>query len=261
MKGTAREERPVSAFSHLETGMSQSTYRNKLIRCLAPHDFDALRAHLEPVSLKSRQMLVQRNAIVPYIYFLESGQFSVLAKVAGSEPIEVAMIGREGMSDLAPFNRVPLETIVQVGGDAHRVNRETFVTLAKQSATLAELTDRWQYALLVQTSFTALSNGSFTVLERLARHLLMIHDRSDGDELPLVHEHFAWMLAVRRAGVTEAFKVLKDIGAVASRRGMAQVFDRAALVEAAHGSYGAAEAEYQKLFGYAISKDVLREEE
>jgi CRP-like cAMP-binding protein len=235
--------------------MSQSSYRNYFIRCMSPEDFEALRRNIEPTTVKARQVLVQRNALIPYIYFLESGQASILAKVAGSEPIEVGMLGREGMTNMAPSSKVPLETMMQIEGEAHRIDREAFIRQMKGSVHLAELTVRWQHSELIQTSFTALSHGSFTVIERLARYLLMLHDRVDGDDIPLVHDYFAWMLAVRRAGVTEAFRSLKDIGAVETGRGNVRVISRAALIEAAQGSYGAAEAEYQKLFGYSISKD------
>ncbi|HEY8578444.1 MAG TPA: Crp/Fnr family transcriptional regulator [Beijerinckiaceae bacterium] len=234
--------------------MSQSTYQNNLVRHLSPQDFERLRRHLEPVPLKARQVLIQRNALVPYIYFPESGQASVLAKVTGSEPIEVGMFGREGMSDMAPSRKVPLETVMQIEGHGHRVEREVYSQVMSESVGLANLTSCWQHAQLVQTAFTALSHGSFTVVERLARSLLMIHDRVEGDEMPLVHDHFAWMLAVRRAGVTEAFRTLKDAGGVWTGRAMVRIVDRQALVDAAHGSYGAAEAEYEKLFGCPLSK-------
>jgi CRP-like cAMP-binding protein len=214
-----------------------------------------LRRQLEPVPLKARQTLVQRNALIPYIYFLESGQASVLAKVSGSEPIEVGMVGREGMTNMAFSNKVPLETVMQVAGEAHRIEREMFIRQMQDSVHLADLVVRWQHAELIQTSFTALSHGSFTVVERLARYLLMIHDRIEGDEIPLVHDQFSFMLAVRRAGVTEAFHDLKNVGGVDTGRGKVRVLSRAALIEAARGSYGAAEAEYEKLFGYPISRE------
>jgi hypothetical protein len=210
---------------------------------------------LEPVPLESRQILVQRNALVPYIFFPESGQASILAKVSGSEPIEVAMIGREGMTDMVPAKKVPLETIMQVPGHGHRIPHEVFADRLKRSTELAHLTSRWQHSLLIQTSFAALSHGSFTVVERLARYMLMLHDRMDGDELPMVHEYFAWMLAVRRAGVTEAIAALKNVGAIQTGRKLIHVLDRSLLLEAAQGSYGTPEIEYEKLFGFSISKD------
>jgi CRP-like cAMP-binding protein len=85
--------------------MPQSSSQNRLVRCFRPFDFDALRLHLKPVKLKARQILVQRNAHTTFIYFLENGQASVLAKVPASEPIEVGMFGREGMSNMSPADR------------------------------------------------------------------------------------------------------------------------------------------------------------
>jgi CRP-like cAMP-binding protein len=228
---------------------------------MSPSDFGAVQRHLEPVEFHLRQVLIHRNAIVPYVFFPESGQASVLARVQGAEPIEVAMFGREGMSDLAPARKVPLETIIQLDGHGHRIERELYYRFMEQSPALAGLTSRWTHYLLTQTSFNALSHGSFTVVERLARFLLMIHDRADHNELPLVHDFFAWMLAVRRAGVTEAFTALKREGGISTARGKITILNREALVAAAKGSYGPAEAEYERLFGYSISKGGPKDEE
>ncbi|HEY8579005.1 MAG TPA: Crp/Fnr family transcriptional regulator [Beijerinckiaceae bacterium] len=231
--------------------MSQTCYANKLLRSMAADDFQALQTHLEPHDLNRRQVIVHRNAVVTHVYFPESGQVSVLARASGSEPIEVSMFGREGMSCVAPSNRMSTDTIVQIEGHAHRIERETFLRAMQNSASLALFISRWSHAELMQTTYTALANGSFTVAQRLARYVLMIQDRLDGDEVPLAHDQFAWMLAVRRAGVTESFRELKRLGAVDTSRGKVRIVDREALIAAAKGSYGPAEADYERLFANA----------
>src|SRR4051812_30037614 len=85
-------------------------------------------------------------------------------------------------------------------------------------------------------------NGSYTIEERLARWLLMCHDRVDGDDLPLVHEFLSMMLGVRRSGVTIAVQTLEATGMIKATRGHINVRDRAKLEEAAAGSYGVPEA-------------------
>ncbi|MDB5572600.1 MAG: cyclic nucleotide-binding protein [Hyphomicrobiales bacterium] len=229
--------------------MSQVTFKNRLIRKFSPDDFEVLRPALERVSLKVRDMLIRPNMHVQHVYFPESGQLSVLAKANNSEPIEVGMIGREGMSEMALSGQAPLQTIVQVAGEAWRVDRKLFSNLVSQSRELSNLMLRYQQFMTFQVSFTALSHGDFTVTERLARWLLMLHDRIDGNEVPLVHEFFSWMLAVRRAGVTEAMNELRAAGCILTARGKITILDRDALISMASGSYGQPEAEYQRLLG------------
>lgn len=233
--------------------MLQPDFRNKLIRKLSDADFAALAPHLEPVELKLRDCAVKAGRKIAHVYFPETGQLSVLAKVPHAEPIEVGLFGREGMSDMVPDQRTPFDTIVQVAGHAYRAPAELFSELALSSRSLADIVARYHRAMLAQLSFTALSHGSFSVSERLARWILMVHDRMDGDDIPLVHEFFAWMLAVRRAGVTEAMTELRNQHAIETRRGRLVVIDRQILIELASGSYGPAEAEYARLMGVSPS--------
>lgn len=95
----------------------------------------------------------------------------------------------------------------------------------------------------------ALVVGRFNIEERLARWLLMAHDRIDGDEVGLTHEFLALMLGVYRPGVSIALRVLEKAGLVKAKRGGVMILDRAGLEESACGAYGTAEAEYLRLFG------------
>ncbi len=106
---------------------------------------------------------------------------------------------------------------------------------------------RYAHLFQLQTAQTALSNGSYSLEERLARWMLMCHDRMDGDEFPITHEFLAFMLGVRRPGVTTTVHILEGAGMIKARRSRIQILDRAKLEEAAGESYGAAEAEYRRL--------------
>ena len=232
--------------------MSQADFQNKLIKKFPRAEFDRLAGSFERVELKFRAHVVQPNYPITHIYFPESGQCSVLAKVPQSEPIEVGLFGREGMSDMVPAGRTPLETICQVPGQAHRIDRELFTDAVKNNPELSDLVLRYDNYMTLLLSYTALSHGSFTVEERLARWLLMLQDRV-GDEIPLVHEFFSWMLAVRRSGVTDALKSLRSHGCIQTGRGKITILDRETLIELASGSYGPAEAEYERLLGEKLA--------
>lgn len=102
-------------------------------------------------------------------------------------------------------------------------------------------------------SSTAQCNADYTVEERLARWLLMCHDRADGDEIAITHDHMALMLSVRRPGVTVATHMLEGEGIIRARRGLITIIDREKLKGRANGSYGMAEAEYERLIGSVAS--------
>jgi CRP-like cAMP-binding protein len=103
---------------------------------------------------------------------------------------------------------------------------------------------------MTQTSQTALSNGQSKLEERLARWLLMCHDRINGDTVELTHEFLSVMLGVRRAGVTVGTHVLEGKGLIRASRGGITILDREGLEEEAQGFYGVPEASYARLIGF-----------
>jgi CRP-like cAMP-binding protein len=118
------------------------------------------------------------------------------------------------------------------------------------SATLRILLLRHVHAFMVRANQTALTNGHGRMVERLARWILMSHDRFKGDELAVTHEFVALMLGVRRQGVTVALHVLEGMGLIRSTRAHIRVLNRKGLIELASGSYGKCEAEYERLIGH-----------
>jgi hypothetical protein len=122
------------------------------------------------------------------------------------------------------------------------------------SSSLHQRLLRFVQTFMIQTAQTALANGSHLLEERLARWLLMCHDRVDGDALFTTHEFLSLMLGVRRAGVTEALKVLEDRGLISTKRSQVTVLDRVKLEAVAGDSYGVPEAEYARLFGLPLRR-------
>jgi CRP-like cAMP-binding protein len=102
---------------------------------------------------------------------------------------------------------------------------------------------------MVQTTHTAIANARAQIDRRLARWLLMAHDRTGNKTLPLTHEFLALMLGVRRPGVTEALQSLKGQKLIETRRNQIVVLNRNGLEKAAGNSYGVPEREYRRLIG------------
>jgi CRP-like cAMP-binding protein len=226
--------------------------RNSLINALSPADRALLQPHLTRVSVARGETLAAPNTAVASVYFPETALGSVVAISPEGHKIEASMVGWEGVTSLAVVHaadRSPHHVIAQVEGDAWRLSADAFRSAMARSASLVTMMLRFAQALYVQTTYTALSNANHGVEERLARWLLMSHDRSEGDDLALTHEFLGIMLAVRRPSVTTALHVLEGQHLIRSQRGRVLIRDRAGLEDFARDAYGIPEAEYARLVG------------
>ena len=231
---------------------SQRYVRNQLLAALAEPDYEALRTALEPVTLQRGDVLVGSNGILTHVVFIEVGVISAIVDTPEGRRIEIGLVGREGFVGvplLLHVDRSPHESLVQIEGEALRLPSASFLELLGRHPAIPPVMLRYAHVFQVQTAQTALSNGSYSLEERLARWLLMCHDRVDGDEFPITHEFMAMMLGVRRPGVTTTVHVLEGAGMIKARRSHIQVLDRSKLEAAAGDSYGATEAEYRRLIG------------
>ncbi|WP_336969733.1 Crp/Fnr family transcriptional regulator [Sphingobium aromaticiconvertens] len=181
-----------------------------------------------------------------------SAMFSSSRAAISSEvqSIEIGLTGRDGMigtSIVLDSDRTPHRVFMQVSGDGYAISVSAFQRALDASLDLRKLLSRYVQAFAVQTAYTALSNALHTVEERLARWLLMSHDRQDNDEIVLTHEFMALMLGVRRPSVTIALHSLEGLGFIRSTRGLVTVRNRSDLEDFAGTAYGKPEAEYERL--------------
>lgn len=227
---------------------TQETVRNQLLSTISPEDFTALHEHLEPVEFQLRQVLVKNNEPIEHVYFPEEGLLSMT--LGQHDKIEVAMVGREGMFGtpvLLGVRSTPLDCFVQLAGSGLRMNAEILEGLLDERPSLRQMLLRFAHIVHVQTATTAFANVEHNVETRLARWLLMCHDRIDGNDILLTHEFLSIMLGVRRAGVTTATHVLEGRGAIRAERGLITVLNRGRLEDLSGGSYGLPEAEHARL--------------
>ena len=226
--------------------------RNRLLWAMSQQDFARLQPHLEPVTLQVMDVLVKENTSIEHVYFIEEGLASVIALGPDSEQIEIGHIGYEGVTAEAlilGLDHSPNRTFVQGAGSALRMRADELMAAMKASPSLKALLLRYVQAVIIQITHSALANGRYANHKRLARWLLMCHDRMAGDDLSVTHEFLALMLGVRRAGVTEALHVLEGQQIIKAGRGHIHVLDRTGLEEVAGGCYGGPEAEYAALIG------------
>jgi CRP-like cAMP-binding protein len=226
--------------------------RNRILAALSNADLALLQPHLERVPLKMRQRLHWPNRQIRNVYFPESGIASVVAVSASEQrQAEIGIVGREGMTGLPivlSADRSPCDTFIEVEGEGQCISTPKLRQAMDESATILKCFLRYAHVFAVQTAYTALANARGNIEERLARWLLMTHDRMDGDKLGLTHEFISLMLGVRRAGVTSALQGFEAKGLIERARSTVVIKDRAGLEEAANGLYGPPEAEFKRLF-------------
>jgi CRP-like cAMP-binding protein len=244
----------MSHSSHLSVvpGPVQAKAKNRLLGTLSTSDFELINPYFEELSLKCGYVLGQPHIPFDYVYFPESAVASVVATTPDGHQIEVGIFGREGMSAtpvLLGVNESPHDTYIQLEGNALRLSVQSLHHVIAQSASLHQHLLRYVQVFNVQVAHTALSHGGYTIQARLARWLLMCHDRLDGNELPLIHDFLALMLGVRRPGVTEQLHHLEGMHAIRATRGMITVLSREKLLTIAGESYGVPEAEYERVIG------------
>ena len=237
---------PVSALRH------PTPPRNRLLAAMSAADLALIRPHLKPVAMPLLKDMERPNRRIETIYFMEAGIASVVAEQPDETRVEVGLIGAEGMSGTAVVlggDQSPHATYIQAAGEAQQMAAKELRKAMDTSETLRTLLLKFVQVFMVQTAHTAIANACAKIDQRLARWILMAHDRARGDTLALTHEFLALMLGVRRAGVTEALQSLKRQKLIDTGRNQILVLNRKGLEKVAGSSYGVPEKEYRRLIG------------
>ena len=216
------------------------SHKNLILSRLSNADFQLLEPHLEPANLPVLKVLERSGRPIKAIYFPDRGFASVVANGDGKHPIEVGLIGREGMTGLPVVlggDRNDHETYMQAAGSGQCIRASAYAKPSTTASHLHRSLLRYAHAFLNQATRTAVANGRSKIEERLARWLLMAADRLDNGELPLTHEFLSMMLGVRRPGVTVAIQELERAGVISRRRGRIVIVDRKALEKMSNGTY------------------------
>ena len=226
--------------------------QNHLIERLPPRDRARLLDACEPVQLKLAQVLDDAGCALRHVYFPVEGFISLVARVDEHPGLEVGMVGREGMVGTALVLGVPCapsRSVVQGAGASWRMSAVAFRRELKASTALQQQLALYLYVLMAQTVSSAGCLRFHLVSQRLARWLLMSQDRAHHEHFHVTHEFLAYMLGVRRVGVTVAAGELQRRGLIHYHRGELTVVDRPGLEAAACSCYAADRTVYQQHLG------------
>ncbi|HLX80640.1 MAG TPA: Crp/Fnr family transcriptional regulator [Burkholderiales bacterium] len=213
---------------------------NSLLAAMPRKAYARLLANLEPITLNFGEVLYEPGQTIRHVYFPGASLVSLLTLADGHLALEVGLIGREGMVGipLVLGHRVSaVRALVQGSGAALRMTSANFIKQFRLSLPLQRELYSYVHTLMAQISQTAACNRFHVVEQRLARWLLMTHDRVKSDQFRMTHEFLGHMLGVRRVGVTKAAQALQEHSLISYSRGAITILDRKGLEAAACQCY------------------------
>jgi CRP-like cAMP-binding protein len=225
---------------------------NYLLASLPLPDRKLVGSACDHAELPFGESLCQPGEAIRHVYFPTDSYISLITPSGASESLEVGMVGNEGLfgiTVLLDVKKSNLLGLVQGGGPALRMTANRFKQLSVESKPFRRTLNRYLYVLTAGLAQTA-ACGRFHLLDaRMARWLLMTQDRAHKATFRLTHEFLAYMLGVRRAGVTEGAGRLQAQGLIRYTRGELTVLDRAGLEAVSCRCYATLKSTYQEYLG------------
>ena len=222
---------------------AQKPIENALLAALPRAEYLKLTPSLEPIDLTFGQVLYEPKEKMRHVYFPNNALVSLLTLVDTHLALEVGMVGREGMVGVAialGINASPLRAMTQGTGTALRMSATVFRKAFQEHPGLRRQVLHYTHELMSQIARTAACNRFHVVETRLAYRLLTARDRVSSDHFHLTHEFLGHMLGVRRVGITNAARALKERGLIDYSRGYISIIDGAGLEASACSCYAAA---------------------
>lgn len=224
---------------------------NRLLASLPREAREQLERHLEPARFERRQVIHDGQRPVESVLFPVTCVASLIQTMEDGSIAEAATVGNEGMTAMLlpigssqPLGRV----IIQLAGEGLRVETARLQRICAETPAVHQMLQRFLHAFLLQVVQSTACNQLHSSMQRCARWLLTMRDRTVSDEMALTHEFLAEMLGVRRATVTQIVDRLDSCGAIDARHGRIIIADRERLEEAACECYRAVKAKSHGVF-------------
>lgn len=225
---------------------------NRLLTALPSRDRDQLLAQCEQIELVFAEKLFRPGESITHVYFPTQSYISLVTPGDGDASLEVGLVGNEGMLGITLIQGVdvaPFHAVVQGAGPTLRIPAGDFLSQLEQSPALQRELQRYLYVLLSQLVQRAACSRYHIVEARLARWLLMTHDRAHSDSFHVTHVFLATMLGVRRVGITKAANSLQSKRLISYHRGTIKVIDRSGLEAASCSCYRTDNEIYERFLG------------
>lgn len=223
---------------------------NRLLTSLPRKDRHHLLAGCEQVELVLGDVFSEPGEPIRRVYFPTSSYISLVTQIDDHAKMEVELVGNEGMFGTPLVLGVgvsSMHSLVQGGGLAWQIDAAEFLIKLEQSPALRQTLERYIYVLMSQLAQMAVCTRFHVAEERLARWLLMTADRAHSPEFHITHEFLAYMLGVRRVGITKAAGSLQKQKFISYSRGDITIIDRDGLEAASCACYQADKDIYDRV--------------
>jgi CRP-like cAMP-binding protein len=223
---------------------------NELLAALPSTVSRGLIARCEPVDLQFGATVCEQGDRIQHVYFPIDGFVSLISSLDARPRLEVGLVGSEGMLGASLTLGVDvsqLRAIVQGGGSALRMSAPQFSRELQHSPALEAALKRYVYVLMGQLAQMAACTHFHALEARLARWLLMTRDRAHSDTFFITQEFIAYMLGVRRVGVTHAAGALQEHRLIRYTRGNMTILDRRGLEARSCECYAEAKHMYDQV--------------
>lgn len=252
--GRADADPPADLASTFDASRhEQGISGNQLLARLSAEDFALLAPHLKRVSFAVGEYISRAGDPIDSICFLEQGIAGVLDSLDDDRRYAVGLVGAEGFIGwplLMGDDRSPYDVTMRAEhGHALRISAAVLIAAVDASATLRKALLRFVQVFMLQMGRTIVSSLAHPIERRMARWILLYHDRVQADEICMTHEEFRLMLGVRRSSITDALHRLEEDHAIRALRARVLVQNRDKLMALAGDTYGHPEQEYSRLFG------------
>jgi CRP-like cAMP-binding protein len=235
---------------------------NWLLGGLSKEEFERLLPNLEAVTLNLGEVIYSPQEPIHYIYFPGNGcVISLTSLMNDGSTVEVGAVGREGLVGISVFwgvRTTPYGARVQIPGSAQRMNADVLKRMLGEVHLLHSILLRYTHALMVQIAQTSACNSRHSLEARLARWLLVCHDRARSNDFPLTHEFIAEMLGVRRAGITESIGKFQKQGLIRSNRRHITILNRQGMEEVSCECYRVVREELENYLTTIVPSPHLR---
>lgn len=234
--------------------ISSTSYGNRILDNVSPEEQRFLATWLETETLQHGAVIYRAGQDLTSVYFPQSCCLSAVTIMQDGTGVEIGTVGREGIGGVQAalgVTRVPSEMVCQISGDTLFMSVEAFIECLDKLPTFRRFALRYAQSMMNFMAQSVACNRLHTLTERCARWLLMTRDRVNGDEFFLTQEYLAYMLGVRRSGVTIAAGTLQNAGILRYKRGHMQILDGIALEYASCECYEIVKNEFERLLSLA----------
>jgi CRP-like cAMP-binding protein len=224
------------------TNAAGKPIRNKILLAMTDAEFRVIRPYLKYVALPSHLTLHEPHQIFEFVYFPNEGLLSLVVEMANGKTVEAGIVGSEGVAGLQAavgLSRGPLREVVQIAGNGFRVRIRDLKKALESTPDLQRILTRYTMMLGLHVAQTAACNRLHDIDRRLARWLLMAHDRVDSGTLRITHDFLATMLGTDRPSVSMAAGLFQKMNIIKYSRGAVKILNRGALENQACECYAA----------------------